>query len=53
MSAAFIVFDLSRRKTFESIPFWIENLQEKGEKHLKIAILGHKSDVKRREVNEQ
>lgn len=48
MNGAFVVFDLSRKKTFENLPFWLQNLEERGEANIQIGILGHKSDMKKR-----
>lgn len=52
-NGAFIVFDVSRRSSFEHVGYWLENLREKGSVGLQIGLIGHKVDSSRREVSAQ
>lgn len=45
---AFVVFDVSRRSTYDHVAYWLENLREKGEANLQIGLIGHKIDSSRR-----
>ncbi len=52
-SIVFIVFDITNRKTFESIPKWIE-LIKSIEKNIILVLIGNKEDLKeKREVEEK
>ena len=42
---AFIIFDLTKRNTFECIPNWIKEINEYGNKDAIIMILGNKLDL--------
>lgn len=53
VNGAFIVFDVSRRSTFDHVAYWLENLREKGDVNIQIGLLGHKTDSSRREVSTQ
>lgn len=48
MHGAFVVFDVSRRSTYDHVAYWLENLREKGEANLQIGLIGHKIDSSRR-----
>jgi Ras-related protein Rab-2A len=52
-NGAFIVFDVTRRSSFEHVGYWLENLRERGAVGLQIALVGHKIDSSRREVSSQ
>ena len=54
-AAAFMVFDLTRRETFESLDNWFEQLwrSQKNNKRMPIAILGNKIDLDNHEVSEK
>ena len=42
---AFIVYDITRKATFESIDKWIEDLKNNGEEDMIIYLVGNKSDL--------
>ena len=49
---AIIVFDLANKDSFDSIPKWIEDLNNNGPENIPILILGNKSDLTlEREIN--
>ena len=51
---AFIVYDITRKSTFDNIDRWISDLKLNGDKNICIAILGNKSDLEnKREVSKQ
>src|SRR5271157_905261 len=45
---ALMVYDLTNRTTFESIPQWYKDIQDslKNAKHLKVVLCGNKSDIR-------
>lgn len=43
---AFIVYDITRRETFESIDKWMNNLKNSADSNISIVIVGNKSDLK-------
>lgn len=47
-----MVFDLSSRRTFESVDYWIGELREKALDNVSILLVGNKAD-KRREVSRE
>jgi GTPase SAR1 family protein len=49
---AFVVFDLSSRRTFESVDYWVRELKEKALENVSILLVGNKAD-KRREVSRE
>jgi GTPase SAR1 family protein len=53
MNGALLVFDVTRRSTFEHVSYWLENLREKGDVNIQIGLIGHKIDSSRREVSTQ
>ncbi|EAX96468.1 small GTP-binding protein, putative [Trichomonas vaginalis G3] len=46
-SIAFIVFDISREVTFNSVAYWIEELRENSTEDVIIVIVGNKNDLER------
>ena len=49
---ALIVYDITRKNTFDNIDKWITDLKLNGDKNLCIIILGNKSDlIDKREIN--
>ena len=42
---AFIVFDITKKKTFEFIKFWIDDIKNNGNDDTVIIIMGNKSDL--------
>ena len=48
---AFIVYDITRKATFENVDKWIDELKEKGSDNILIMLVGNKSDLEdKREV---
>ena len=47
----FLVFDLTNQNSLNSIPQWIESINEKV-KNKKFIILGNKDDLKRNQISE-
>jgi GTPase SAR1 family protein len=42
---ALVVFDVTNRKTFTSVPYWVETLREKAlEENVQIVLVGNKVD---------
>ena len=41
-----LIFDLTRRSTFDSIDKWIPDLKTKGDENMVIILIGNKSDLK-------
>lgn len=50
MNGAVLVFDVTKRSSFEHLKYWLQNIREKGDPAVQILLLGHKSDISRREV---
>ena len=42
---AFIVYDITRKASFENIDKWIEDLKSNGDKNVSIMLIGNKSDL--------
>ena len=42
---AFIVYDITRKGSFENIDKWIEDLKSNGDKNVSIMLIGNKSDL--------
>jgi len=43
--AAIVVYDITRRNTFDTIRYWVKELKEHGGRSLAIGICGNKSDL--------
>lgn len=41
---AFLIYDISDRKTFESLPVWLERIREFSDNNVQIALVGNKLD---------
>ena len=50
MNGVILVFDVTKRSSFEHVRYWLQNVREKGDPNVQILLLGHKTDVTRREV---
>jgi Ras-related protein Rab-11A len=51
---AFIVYDISRKATFENVDKWVEELKNNGSEDVLIMLVGNKSDLKeQREIAEE
>jgi GTPase SAR1 family protein len=50
MNGVILVFDVTKRTSFDHIQYWLQNIKEKSDPNIQILLLGHKSDVTRREV---
>lgn len=48
---AFIVFDVSKKQTFDNVIKWYNDIKKNGEKELSIILIGNKTDLKVREVS--
>jgi small GTP-binding protein len=48
---ALIVFDLTSRQSFDSVPYWLDQLELHGPPEIPIWLLGNKSDLEPREVS--
>ncbi len=42
---AVIVYDITRRETFDNVDNWLRELRENGEKNIQIIVLGNKCDL--------
>ena len=43
--SVFIVYNITRKKTFDYIDKWIENLKNNGDENIMIYLIGNKSDL--------
>lgn len=43
---AFLVFDLNNKESFDNLSLWLDEIKEKGNKNMKLIILGNKNDLK-------
>ena len=51
---AFIVYDITRRSTFDNIDKWVVDLKTNGDKNISIVLIGNKSDLEdKREVKNE
>ena len=51
---AFIVYDITRKLTFDNIDKWITDLKTNGDKNISIILIGNKSDLEdKREVEKE
>lgn len=46
-----VVFDVTRPKTFDSLKYWISEIQKKGSQNSRIIIAANKIDVADREIS--
>ena len=50
----FLVYDITRKETFDSVDKWIPDLKANGNKNISIIIIGNKSDLEdRRQANKE
>ncbi|GFE54080.1 GTP-binding protein yptV4 [Babesia ovis] len=49
-AGALLVFDISRRSTFEHLTKWLEEVKDHGSPTMTIVLIGNKTDVSKREV---
>ena len=42
---AVLVYDISNRKSFEKLSFWIKEIKENSPEDIKIILLGNKKDL--------
>ncbi|KAK2195005.1 bifunctional Small GTPase/Small GTP-binding protein domain/P-loop containing nucleoside triphosphate hydrolase [Babesia duncani] len=49
-AGALLVFDISRRSTFEHLTKWLEEVRDHGSPTMTIVLIGNKTDVAKREV---
>jgi len=50
MNGVILVYDVTKRSTFDHVRYWLQNVREKADPNVQIMLLGHKTDVSRREV---
>ena len=51
---AFIVYDITRKLTFDNIDKWVTDLKTNGDKNISIVLIGNKSDLEdKREVEKE
>ena len=51
---AFVVYDISRKSTFDNVDKWIDELKNNGSEDVLIMLVGNKSDLKdKREISEE
>ncbi len=50
---AFVVFDLTNRRSFENVRQWIFAVRERAEPNVQIGLIGNKTDSERRAVSRQ
>jgi len=50
---AIIVFDLSRRETFDHVERWYEDINKNGDKDISVILVGNKSDLENRAVTKE
>ena len=51
---AFVVYDISRKSTFDNVDKWIDELKNNGSEDVFIMLVGNKSDLKdKREISEE
>ena len=48
---AFIVYDVSKKQSFDNVIKWYNDIKKNGEKDLSIILIGNKTDIKDREVS--
>jgi len=48
---ALIVFDVSKKQSFDNVIKWFDDIKKNGEKDLSIILIGNKTDLKDREVS--
>lgn len=48
-----VVFDLSDRKSFESVDYWVENIRKYASDNINIYLVGTKGDLSTRQVTEE
>jgi small GTP-binding protein len=48
-----IVYDVTRRSTFENAKFWLNELRTNADRRIVISLVGNKSDLAQREVSEE
>jgi Ras-related protein Rab-2A len=44
-TGALLVYDITRRETFEHVQEWLEELREAADPHISIILVGNKSDI--------
>ena len=50
----FLVYDITRKETFDSVDKWIPDFKANGNKNISIIIIGNKSDLEdRRQANKE
>lgn len=57
-NAAIVVFDLTRRETFDNVQSWIDDLKDNSDGNIDILLLGNKLDIvndqpKKRKIDEE
>ena len=47
---AFVVYDITRKETFDSVDKWIADLKQSGDKKITILLIGNKADLENQRV---
>ena len=47
---AFVVYDITRKETFDSVDKWISDLKQSGDKKITILLIGNKADLENQRV---
>ena len=47
-AAVILVFDITNRKSFENLEFWMDRIYQNSRNGIKIILLGNKEDLKRK-----
>jgi len=50
-AGALLVYDISRRDTFNHLSRWLDEVRQNANAHMTIMLIGNKSDLERREVS--
>ncbi|MHA1584180.1 MAG: GTP-binding protein [Promethearchaeota archaeon] len=50
---AFLVFDITRKKTFDNLKTWIDDLNKSVERRVPIMIIGNKIDIEEHEISNE
>lgn len=45
LKSAFVVYDITRKETFDSVDKWISDLKQSGDKKITILLIGNKNDL--------
>jgi Ras-related protein Rab-2A len=52
-TGALLVYDISRRETFEHVGRWLEEARQNGNPHMVVMLVGNKADHEKREISKE